>query len=294
MLSFRLEHRHTLGTDIPPSQLGRGFGSATSTGTGFSDFGGNVSELAWRQTLLDGRLKLIAGKISAISWYNAFALSSPKRGFQNTALQSSASKAAPGRGIGGGAAVRLGEKFVALAGIHDANARTPDNPFDSIDEGEFFYSGELRWFPTTFERRKWDQVRVQVWYQNARRDAGIKSGYGATFAASRLFHDFWMPFVLGGISDGDASLFEADVVGGVGFAFNTKHRSARDVLAFAVGWGKPSNDRLQEQITSEVFYRLQLIERLAITPSVQYIVNPAANPDETSVWVLGIRSRWTF
>ena len=199
----------------------------------------------------------------------------------------------PGRGIGGGAALRLGDRFVALADIHDANARTPDSPFDSIDEGEFFYSAELRWFPTTFDRRKWDQVRVQAWYQNARESAGIKAGQGVTFAASRLFNDFWMPFVLGGASDGDATIFEADVVVGVGFAFNTKHRAARDVLAFAVGWGKPSNRALPEQITWEVFYRFQFVEHLAITPSVQYIVNPA-NPEKTDVWVLGLRARWAF
>ena len=103
-----------------------------------------------------------------------------------------------------------------------------------------------------------------------------------------------MPFVLGGVSDGDATLFEADVVGGLGFAFNTKHRVARDVLAFAVGWGKPSSPALREQFTSEVFYRLQLVEHLAITPSAQLIVNPAANPDRTEVWVLGLRARWSF
>jgi len=294
MLSFRLENRHTLGTDIPPSQLGRGFGSLLPTGTGFSDFGSNLSELAWRQSLLDGRVRFIAGKISAISWYNAHALSSPKRGFQNTALQSSATKAAPGRGLGAGAAVRLGDRFVVLGGVHDANARTPDNPFDSIDRGEFFYSAEVRWLPTTFDRRTWDQVRLQVWYQESRRSAGTPSSHGATFAASRLFHDFWMPFVLGGVSDGDATLFDADVVAGVGFAFNTRHRAARDVLALAVGWGNPSNSRLQEQYTSELFYRFQLVERLALTPSVQYIINPVANPDRTGVWVLGMRTRLTF
>ena len=85
-----------------------------------------------------------------------------------------------------------------------------------------------------------------------------------------------------------------DVVAGVGLAFNTKHRAARDVLAFAVGWGRPSDDALQEQYTSELFYRFQLVERLAITPSVQFIVNPAANPDRTNVWVLGLRARVTF
>ena len=294
VLSFRLEDRHTLGTEIPPTQLGAQFGSASQTGTGFSDFGTALTEIAWRQTLLSGRMKFVVGKISAISWYNAHALSSPKRSFQNTALQSSLSKPAPGRGIGGGAATRLGSRFVVLAGIHDANARAPDNPFDTIDENEFYKSLEIRWLPTTFERSRWDKVQVQIWHQDERADKGIPSGQGVTFSASRLYQDFWMPFILGGVSDGDASIFDADLVAGVGFGFQPIHGTARDVLAFAVGWGRPSDEELQEQYTAEVFYRFPLVGNLVITPSAQLIVNPANNPDEDKVWVLGARIRLTF
>lgn len=294
LLSFRVENRHAYGSKIPPTQLGSTFGAVLPTGAGFSDFGTAVTEVAWRQTLLDGRMKFVFGKISATSWYNAYALSSPMRGFQNIALQSSASKAAPGRGIGGGAAVRLGDRWVALAGIHDANARTPDDPFDTIDEGEFFQSLEVRWFPTSFDRRLYDQVRVQVWHQDERTEAGIPSDQGFTFAASRLFNNFWMPFILGGMSDGAATTYEKDLIAGVGFGFKPVHRTARDVLGFAVGWGSPAGDTLQDQYTSELFYRLQLVPNLAVTPSVQYIVDPADNPDKTEVWLVGLRGRLTF
>ena len=294
LLSFRLEHRHRLGTEIPPTKLGGEFGSATPTGTGFSDFGSSLSELAWRQTLFDGTLKLAAGKISALSWYNFHALSSSKTGFQNTALQSSLSKPVPGRGIGGGFGVRLGSQFVAVAGIHDANARTPDSPFDTIDENEFYQSLELRWLLTNFERSRWDKVTLQLWHQDKRKDLGIKAGHGVTFAASRMFQDFWMPFVLGGVSDGDTSIFEADLIVGIGMGFHHRDGLPRDVLAFAIGWGKPSNALLQDQYTAEVFYRFPLFEKLVITPSAQLVINPAASPDEEAVLVLGARMRLTF
>ncbi len=293
-MSFQLLNTHTLGTEIPPTQLGGQFGSAVPTGSGFSDVGTALTELAWRQTLLDGRIKFVAGKISGTSWYNAHALNSPKRGFQNSGLQSSVTKPAVKKGIGGGVGVRLGTQFAVLGGIHDANAISQDNPFDTIGEGEFYQSLEVRWFPTTFDRRKRDQVRVQFWHQDERVDAGVPSGHGVTFAASRLFNDFWMPFVLGGVSDGDASKFEADLIAGIGLGFNTTRRAARDVLGFAAGWGRPSDDALQEQYTYEVFYRFQLVELLAITPSAQLIVNPTGSPDETEVWVVGARVRVTF
>ena len=294
LLSFRIENRHKLGTEIPPTQLGRQFGAAVATGSGFNDFGSALTELAWRQTVLDGQLKFVFGKISGVSWYNAHALASAKTGFQNLALRGSLSKPAPGRGIGGGAAAHLGDRFAAIAGVHDANASTPDNPFDTIDESGFFQSLEFRWFPTTFERSRWDQVRVQVWHQDERDDAGIPSSEGVTFVASRLFNDFWMPFVAGGISDGNASIFEADLIAGVGFGFNTEPRDARDVLGIAVGWGKPADDTLQEQFTSEIFYRFPLVQNFVITPSVQYIVNPSYNLEEDEALVFGLRGRLTF
>ena len=103
-----------------------------------------------------------------------------------------------------------------------------------------------------------------------------------------------MPFVFGGMSDGDASQMEADLGVGVGFGFNTKHRAARDMLAFGLNWGKPSNPSLQEQYTTEMFYRFQLVKHIAFTPSVQFIKDPAASPTSNEVWLFGFRWRMTF
>jgi carbohydrate-selective porin OprB len=294
MLSFRAEYRDTLGTDIPPTRLGSEFGSLGIVGTGFSDFQGNLSELAWRQTVFGGRMKFGFGKISATSWYNGHVLSTPKRGFQNLALQSSNAKPAPGRGIGFVTGFRLGKQFAVIGGIHDANARTTENPFDTIGDKEFFQSVEFRWFPTTFERHAWDQVRLQIWHQDERTEAGVPSSQGVTFLASRLFKDKLMPFFFGGMSDGDASQMEIDLTGGVAIALNTAHRAARDVLGVGLSWGRPSNSAFRDQYTAELFYRFQLVQHIAITPSVQYIVDPAASEENDQVWAGGLRLRLTF
>ena len=39
---------------------------------------------------------------------------------------------------------------------------------------------------------------------------------------------------------------------------------------------------------------LVTVEHLAITASAQRIVNPVSNPDNTEVWVFGLRTRLTF
>jgi carbohydrate-selective porin OprB len=293
-ISFRFEDRHRLGTQLAPTQLGSQFGSATITGTGFGDFDFTLTELAWRQTVLDGRMKFGLGKIAAASWYNAHSLSGALTGFQNSALRTSGSKPSVARGIGAVTGFRMGESFALLAGIHDANAVTSENPFDTIDEMEFYYSTELRWYPTSFERSRWDQVRLQLWYVDETDEGATPSDQGVSVTASRLFNDRYMPFLSAGISDGKASIIKSDVTVGIAFAFNTVHRAARDVLGVGFNWSDPSDDELQQQYTTELFYRFQLYKNLALTPSAQYIVNPAYDKEETEVWVAGFRGRLTF
>lgn len=295
-LTFRIEDRSTMGTSIPPSTLGNQFGSGTLVGTGFSDYDRpNLSELAWRQSLMDGRLRFVIGKISAVGWYGGHALSSPKRGFQNTALQASNSRAFPGRGFGGGIAYQITPRFVALAGIHDANAKTTQNPFDTIGQKEFFKSVEFRWYLTTPDRARWDQVRVNFWHQDARVQAGVPESSGVNFVASKLiFDDIAMPFIFAGLSEGGAAIFKKDVGLGVAFAFDTTASKARDVLGIGLAWGEPTNGNLQEQVTGEIYYRWQVLDNFAITPSLQVINNPIAYPGKATVTVLGLRLRATF
>jgi porin len=44
----------------------------------------------------------------------------------------------------------------------------------------------------------------------------------------------------------------------------------------------------------ELFYRLQFSQNLAVTPSLQYISDPALNPAEDSLTIFGLRLRLTL
>ena len=69
-------------------------------------------------------------------------------------------------------------------------------------------------------------------------------------------------------------------------------------MGVAYNWGKPNDSTwgpdLDDQHTLEVFYRIQLWKEVAITPDIQYIRNPALNPDDDSLWVFGLRGRLAF
>ena len=44
----------------------------------------------------------------------------------------------------------------------------------------------------------------------------------------------------------------------------------------------------------ELFSRLQILRNLQVTPDIQYIGNPAHNPDASGSWVVGVRTRLIF
>ena len=64
-----------------------------------------------------------------------------------------------------------------------------------------------------------------------------------------------------------------------------------NLLGVDIGWGKPHDGSLGDQYTAEVFYRFQLAQNLAVTPDIQFLINPANNPNNDFITVFGIRTR---
>ena len=66
----------------------------------------------------------------------------------------------------------------------------------------------------------------------------------------------------------------------------------------AVNWGRPNRDTFgpgrDDQWALEIFYRWQVLREIAVTPSVQLLIDPALNPDESAIWVLGLRLRYAL
>jgi porin len=66
------------------------------------------------------------------------------------------------------------------------------------------------------------------------------------------------------------------------------------VIGFGFNWGQPNETSfgdVDDQYTTELFWRYQLTTELAVTPTIQYIRDPALNPNESSLWAFGLRAR---
>lgn len=103
-----------------------------------------------------------------------------------------------------------------------------------------------------------------------------------------------MPFVRGGISEGDVALYDRSLSVGMGYFGLGKPTNN---LGFAINWSKTNEDTLQtflnageKQMAAEIYYNMQFGDHVQITPDIQYIKDPAFS-SESSAWVFGIRAR---
>ncbi|RLA42830.1 MAG: porin [Gammaproteobacteria bacterium] len=294
-LVWKIEHRHRY-TDESPQGFGFDQGYVGLIEPPFSNQGARLTNLYWRQKLNEGRATILAGMLDVTDYVDVYALASPWTGFTNLAFSTgSAAMFLPNDatfGIAGG--TMLTDRFFLIGGI--ANAYTdPTEAFDTVDdffdENEYFSSIELGWTRGQ-DRIYLDNAHLTLWHVDKSHLAGTPGGWGAAFNYSRSLHDNkFMPFIRGGYADDGGTLLDKSLSVGLGYsAFG-----GRDQLGVAANWGEPNEDSLgqdlDDQYTFEVYYRLQLTEQLALTPDIQYLVDPAQNPDEDKLWIFGLRAR---
>jgi len=118
--------------------------------------------------------------------------------------------------------------------------------------------------------------------------------WGLVVSGSQRFGRL-LPFLRYGYSDsgssGPASI-EQMVNGGL--AIDDIFGQSMDRIGIGLTWSRPSNGDLDDQGAVDAFYRVQVTPEIALTPTVQMVIDPVRNPDEDVVWVLGIRSRFAF
>ncbi|MFC1577891.1 carbohydrate porin [Thermodesulfobacteriota bacterium] len=297
---FKVEHRHAY-SDVAPSQFGSELGYAGSITPVFSDQGWRTTHLHWRQGFSDGRGVAYAGFLDVTDYVDVYALASPWTAFSNLAFETGSGTigAIPDGAFGAMVGGFISGNIYAIGGIADANGDATDltGEFDSFfDDFETFKSLEFGW---TSSRKNepalfLNNFHVTFWQVDERTAAGTPDGWGVAFSASIMVGEHWLPFIRGGWAEDGGSLYEAALA--VGFGYQPKGGS--NMLGVGLHLSRPNESTfgsdLDDQFTGEIFYKLQVTENFALTPSVQVLGNPALNPDEDLIGLFGLRARLAF
>ncbi|MEZ8723947.1 carbohydrate porin [Vibrio pomeroyi] len=308
-LVWKVEHRHAYGNTSPKE-----FGFIGSDQIGyvgliapaFSDQGFRVTDLNWKQKINDGKGTIVVGWQDVTNYADVYALASPWSGFTNLAFSTgSGAMGLPDDGVLAlSAGHMLGENFYVVGGIADAKGKS-DDIFDGFDtafgsDASYFTTFELGWtasqeqiYTDNFHVTFWDfgdDTRHNLAYPDPNNTDG---GRGINFSWSQFLTPQVMPFVRGGVSEGQVALYDKSL--SVGFGYFGLGQPTNN-LGVAVNWSELNEEILQpaansdEQWTAEIYYNMQFGDHLQVTPDIQYIKDPAFS-NESSAWVFGIRAR---
>jgi porin len=294
---WKVENRHRIAR-VPASGVAAEAGYVGLIEPILSNMGTRLTNLYWKQTLGEGRVEIIAGFIDTTDWVDLYGLASPWTGFFNFALATgSATIPVPDdAAIGLYVNAMITEHFYVIAGMADANSDSTD-PFNGFDtffsDHEYFKTIEIG-RTTSPDRFYTDNIHVTYWHVDEREAAGVSGGWGLNFSVAHYIDDKWMPFLRGGYAKDGGSLLQKSLSAGFGYHLTDE----TSLVGFGVNWGQPNEDTfskgLDDQWTFELFTRLQVAQNLQITPDVQFIIDPAKNPDASSTWIFGIRIRLVF
>lgn len=283
-LFFKVEQRNSPGTELAPASLGEQAGYIGITGLNFTDAGLLLGDFNWQQRLNDGRAGLIVGRFDPNDYVNVLGYGNPWSTFSNLSTLVDTSLALPDWSWGVGAGTWLNERWYVLGTINDANGSATNLKFFD-GGGEFIKLVEVGWSPR--DERLFKNVHITAWHVDARDEAGIDSAKGVSVGGNWTWNETWMIFARGGVSNGDAPIYNASTALGVGRLF----RTYSDVLGVVTSWGDPPDDALDAQTTTEVFYRVTISQNLQLTPSLQWLHKPALNPEQSNVFLFGLRLR---
>jgi porin len=142
--------------------------------------------------------------------------------------------------------------------------------------------------------RFFNSAHVTLWQIDAREEEGTPSGYGVSVHLSQVVREHWLPFLRGGWADAGDALYETAFSAGFGYSRDP----SKGLLGVGVGWSRPNDDTygegLEDQVALEAFWMFELAKGIELTPSFQYINNPALNPEKDSTVLFGLRLRGAF
>jgi len=303
-LSFLVERTDDFSNTGPSSFLGESLGYAGISNLNYNDDGWRLNTLYWDQKFQGGKYEVVGGYLDISDYVDVFPLVSPWTDFFNYAFSIGVGALdLPSDGaLGFAGAAWLTNNVYTMAGFVDENADATDprEGFDTFyNDREYFKHFEIGWTGASQEAYYLNNVHLTLWQADERDELGVQDGWGGVLSFNHTIGDKWLAFVRTGWAEDGGSLLERSVSIGGGYTpGGMATLGSASQLGFGVNWGRPNDallgPDLDDQYATEVYYRWQVAQEIAITPSVQLLIDPALNPEDDTLWVFGLRARLAF
>jgi len=255
-----------------------------------------ISELAWQQSLMDGRLVVLAGMVDQSNYLDANTYANNSQGqFLNSALVNSQVIPFPFNNLGFSLQWQPGDAWYVLFGSGAGNQQPGDSPFSHVSMSNWSHLLEIGLTPKDVFGLGPGTYRIQPFVATAsgQTQAGLCFNVGQKLGQHSPFGYFGR-FGVGGSQvtlDGAA----AQVATGLTMQAPLQHaglfpKLSNDYLGAGFIWSRPSS-ALQpvahaNEYGLEAMYVLQLTPLASLQPDVQVVWNPAFNPDAGPALVL--------
>jgi porin len=293
--SLNAQHIHRIG-QVAPANLSSEIGAIWETSDGIgADESFPIVQFYYEQHLLSDRLMLVLGKIDTTNYVGTNRFADDTLYFMNRSFSSNPAINYPGNGLGGVIGWQVTDRIIVGGCIADANGVETEAGFHTIEAGEYFMAAEVG-LTLDFEGAGEGNYRLTAWRSDEAEDAELPEDFGFSFSADQEIGGPAVPFVRASWADGDATGVSAVVGGGLGFEGLMGREE--DAAGVGVSWGSSTVEGVNDQVVSEVFYRVQLARSVQCTLGAQVIFNApdleSERDGEETVGVFEARLRITF
>ncbi len=284
---FSFDNRHKV-TDTSPGSFSDQVGSQWSTADGWG-----VRQFAWKQwwweqAFADKKIHLTVGKLNPGSYYDQNRLADADHYFLSYGLADNPAGNQPSEGLGVNLAADVGE-WLLTAGMHDANGKTTNFGFETIDRKQFYVEGQVS------RQVDWDDLkgtwRASWWHQPPGKEEDRMAGSGFLAGFDQELAKVGGYTAIGAVRygyQGDKAVATEQFLS-VSAVVEGLYGSKGNGAGMGVTWGEPSTEGLRDQYVFETFMRFQLTPSLQCSPDIQFIVHPTDAPGVSNVGIVSLR-----
>ena len=171
-------------------------------------------------------------------------------------------------------------------GVYQANCENNSLCVDNLSSGEWFAPLELI-LKSDFKRLGSGHYR----FLGYSKESGGEHGSGFSLSFDQQFGRL-TPFLRW--STGDRNVTEFTRLASLGISFAQPFGRIHDEIG--LGWSKatPSNPMLRDEQIIELYWRFYVNPFMTFTPDLQFVIDPANNPREDRIAILGLRLQLDF